>query len=125
MKKQFETREALLQDAIDYYWGKPEHQCLIEGSPTVCSYIPSKTSEGCAIGRLVELDVAEKLQETNESINDSLFALLPEWLQAMGFDFICALQKCHDNNIFKDKEKMVLEHRLGKYVDLSQIKFPE
>lgn len=125
MKKQFETREALLQDALDYYWGKPERQCLMKGSDILCSYTPSETSEGCAIGRLVELDVAEKLQETNSSINDILFPLLPEWLQAMGHNFLYALQKCHDKGLFKDKDKETIENRLGGYVDFSQIKFPE
>ena len=125
MKKQFETREALLQDALDYYWGKPERRCLMKGSEIFCSYIPSETSEGCAIGRLVELDVAEKLQKTNHSINGSLFVLLPEWLQAMGMDFLYALQKCHDKGFFKDKDKDRIKSLLGGYLDLSKIKFPE
>jgi hypothetical protein len=125
MKKQFETREALLQDALDYYWGKPKHQCLMKGSDVICSYTPSETSEGCAIGRLVELEVAEKLEETNTSINESLFVLLPEWLQAMGLDFLYALQKCHDKGFFKDKDKDRIKNLLGAYLDFSQIKFPK
>jgi hypothetical protein len=125
MKKQFETREALLQDALDYYWGKPERQCLVKGYDTMCSYTPSETSEGCAIGRLVELDVAEKLQETNSTINGSLFPLLPEWLQAMGHNFLYALQTCHDKGHFKHKAEETIRRYLGVYVNFSQIKFPE
>jgi hypothetical protein len=125
MKKQFETREALLQDALDYYWGKPKHQCLMKGSEMLCSYTPSETSEGCAIGRLVELDVAEKLQEINHAINEHLFGLLPEWLQAMGMNFLYALQKCHDKGFFVNKDKDRIKHRLCEYLDLSKIKFPE
>lgn len=125
MKKQFETREALLQDALDYYWGKPKRQCLMKGSDVLCSYTPSETSEGCAIGRLVELEVAEKLQDFNLAINERLFALLPEWLQAMGMDFLYALQKCHDKGFFKDKDKDRIKYRLGEYLDFFQINFPE
>jgi hypothetical protein len=125
MKKQFETREALVQDALDYYWGKPERQCLVKGSEKLCSYTPSETSEGCAIGRLVELEVAEKLQKTNHSINGSLFVLLPEWLQVMGLHFLTNLQQLHDGRFFVNKHKDGVIRNLKDHVDFSQIKFPE
>ena len=126
MKKQFETREALLQDALDYYWGKPQHRCMVEGTSHQCSYIPSKTSEGCAIGRLVELEVAKSLQESNASIHISTqFNKLPDWLKALGYNFLTRIQEMHDGKDFVNKDKTNLIRLLESHVDFSQIKFPE
>jgi len=124
MKKQFETREALVQDALDYYWGKLERLCVNEGS-SICTYTPTETSEGCAIGRLVELEVAQQLQQVNHSLNSRLFAFLPEWLQVMGEEFLRQLQRCHDTGRFVDRDKKSIESFLNEYVDFSKIKFPE
>jgi hypothetical protein len=74
---------------------------------------------------LVELDVAEKLQKTNHSINGSLFVLLPEWLQVMGLHFLTNLQRLHDGRFFVNKHKDGVIRNLKDHVDFSQIKFPE
>lgn len=126
MKKQFETREALLQDALDYYWGKPERQCLMKGSTNICSYVASDTSEGCAIGRLVDESTAKELQETNESLEAFYqFNLLPDWLKNMGGQFLRRIQVLHDSQHFAKKDKEEIIFQLNPHIDFSKIKFPE
>jgi hypothetical protein len=125
MKQQFETREELVQDAINYYWGKPERQCFVKGSTTMCSYLPSETSEGCAIGRLVELEVAKKLEKENKALDEDSFNLLPQWLKKMGQGFLMNIQMIHDEKILANKNKETVIENLENYVDFDLIKFPE
>ena len=119
--KQFETREALLQDAIDYFWGKPERKCVNYFG--ACIYTPSETSEGCAIGRLLPLDLAERLGFDGVS-DDEVFYSLPIWLQDMGQDFLTALQICHDKGMFADVDENDLCSRMDEHVNLDKIVFP-
>ena len=122
-KKEFKTREEVLQDSINYFWGRPERRCVnIYG----CSYTPSRESEGCAIGRLVELEVAEKLAKTNDPINKpKQMNLLPKWLGDMGVEFLDCLQTLHDMNAFEKKDIDYVQTLVAAYVDMGKITFPE
>lgn len=123
--KKFKTREEILQNAIDYYWGKPERKCLSKIGST-CIYSPSDTSMGCAIGRLVSKKVAVKLDELGSSVgNLEIFELLPEWLKAMGQDFLHSLQSLHDMSTFVIKDESCVRRKMFDFVDMDKIVFPE
>lgn len=122
--KEFTTREEILQDAINYYWGKPERKCVDLGTAR-CQYEPSATSEGCAIGRLVDLETAKMLDMLNCSIDvDVQFEKLPEWLKKMGQDFLFALQSIHDGSKLAKCDEYEIKKHMRRYVDISKIVFP-
>lgn len=121
--KQFQTREELLQDAINYYWGRPERRCVDNSGS--CVYSPTETSEGCAIGRLLPLDISERLNDGTGVSDSSIFNELPEWLQDMGVDFLQALQIIHDLEYFVYKSVGDISLYMKKWVDLTKITFPE
>jgi hypothetical protein len=123
--KQFNTREEVLQDAIDYYWGKPERRCVKEHG--TCSYIPQGESEGCAIGRLVSPEIAEELGKNGYGICViSQFEKLPEWMKVMRQKFWVKMQVLHDCRYFANKDVNKVQ-AVGKYLelDMSKITFPE
>ena len=119
--KQFETREELLQDAINYFWGKPERWCVKDGNTNLCQYIPNATSEGCAIGRLLPIEVTQSLP--NKSVQE-VFNELPEWMQKLGANFLGLVQECHDFQVFATKDEDQVFNRLSGYVDMTKIVFP-
>lgn len=122
--KEFKTKEEVLQDAIDYYWGKPERRCYKAGA---CRYTPTETSEGCAIGRLVDIEIAESLADTNHTIKNSdiAFEKLPTWLKDMGRGFLVSLQFTHDTGWLADKKVDDVIEKMSSYVDMTKITFPE
>jgi hypothetical protein len=124
VKKKFKTREEFLQDNLNYFWGKPEHQCK-EGKG--CFYSPKRESEGCAIGRHLSLKLANKLDVEQETgvVNDNIFNHLPKWMQALGHDFLVEMQALHDTGIFVEKKKIVVNCKMKSFVDMSKITFPE
>lgn len=126
MKKRFKTREALLQDTINYYWGKPERLCISSINPSTCQYQPSETSDGCAIGRLVSLKTAKILDYRNYDITlPTQFAKLPKWLQNLGYDFLGTLQLLHDGEHFAKRDKNAVNRHMAQFVDVTKITFPE
>ena len=118
----FNTREEVLQDAINYYWGKPERRCVdLEGN---CVYHPSNTSEGCAIGRYIDPEIARELPLA--SVRDLRVQWhLPIWLKDMGNNFLETLQECHDGRIFSEKDIKKLRQLMDTYVNFELITFPE
>lgn len=139
MKKIFNTRQEYLQDTINYYWGRPERKCVntddshLNGS---CSYTPIGESEGCAIGRVVSLELAMELAMMNGSVEaESVFNELPEWMQKLGQSFLVAVQSLHDNDYFvKNDTADVIKHveeiccemdNKSSGIKWSEITFPE
>ncbi len=123
--RKFKTREELLQDTINYYWGKPERRCIdeMEGK---CQYKSSKTSAGCAIGRLVPHRLAVKLSKSNKPVtHDEIFYALPKWLSKMGKGFLYHLQNLHDDKHFVNCDKTWVIITMEDHVDMSKIVFPE
>ena len=121
--KQFETREEILQDAINYYWGKPERKC-VDDTKGNCQYMPSMTSEGCAIGRLLPEDIVDKLPPDAGVYDERVWTHLPEWLKAMGQEFLKDLQILHDLSKFALKYERDVTDRMETHVDFSKITFP-
>ena len=125
--KQFNTREELLQDAIDYYWGRPERKCINENR--VCVYSPREgsKSEGCAIGRLLPPALANKLDNypgaTGVS-NIDVFLDLPNWMQDLGQEFLSELQSLHDSSYFSNKDVDSIHQLMCDYVTVDNIVFP-
>ena len=120
MEPKFKTREEVLQDAIDYFWGKPERKCVNHDG--ICSYTPIGESEGCAIGRLIPIEIAKKLRYAVYEIGT--FNLLPSWLKDMGYQFLVELQRCHDMSAFADMKKKRVARHMSAYVDMGKITFP-
>jgi hypothetical protein len=126
-KKSFKTREEVLQDTLNYFWGKPERKCEDESSGS-CVYSPNGESEGCAVGRYLSLKLANELDGTPFTVgvsNAQVFKKLPKWMQALGQPFWVEMQILHDNSYFALKDKWFVTNHLGKYVDMSKITFPE
>ena len=116
------NRIDVLNDAIQYYWGKPERRCVsINGG---CQYKPSETSEGCAVGRLLPLDVAESLQQDGEVSDNRVFSLLPSNVQDLGQDFLQGLQVLHDSEYFTKCNRDCICTVMSQFVDENQIIFP-
>ena len=66
--------EEILIDTLEYYTGHPERKC---SSSTKCAYNPAtigkeKVTEGCAIGRLIDAELATILDEENTSISSEI-----------------------------------------------------
>ena len=120
--KQFETREELLQDAINYFWGRLDRRC-VDPEKGNCMYIPSETSEGCAIGRLLPIDIAQSLPNTTVE-NIIVFDLLPEWMKAFDIKFLSALQECHDRKAFANRDEDEVHTLMFYYVNMTKIVFP-
>jgi hypothetical protein len=119
----FESRIELLNDAIDYYWGRPDRKCIDPVMGT-CQYRASQTSEGCAIGRLLDPVLAASLQQTMGVNSDTIFNQLPEWLRSMGQNFLKSLQDLHDWRTFIEMNKKEVFNEMKDHVDLDLIIFP-
>ena len=122
--KEFKTREEILQDAINYYWGKPERKC-VDDTKGNCQYMPSMTSEGCAIGRLLPEDIVDKLPPDAGVYDERVWTRLPEWLKAMGQEFLKDLQILHDTGRFSQLRRDDVITRMGVHVDVDAIIFPD
>ena len=121
----FNTKEEVVQEAIDYYWNKPERRCLDENMH--CVYYPSGQSDGCAIGRYIDTELAENLDESLTVCSPLVLAMLPKWLTEMdndGTGFLLSLQKCHDLDYFRDSQLGNFKSRLEEHVNIESLKFP-
>lgn len=124
--KQFKTREELLQDTIDYYWGKPERKCVVSKESDTCQYSANDTSLGCAIGRLVDKKLARQLDIANNSVNEKqVFDSLPLWLQNHGQKFLIELQHIHDFSYLAYKKVVEVKQSMKNFVNFDNIVFPE
>ncbi len=121
--KQFQTREELLQDAINYYWIRPERRCV--NADGYCQYKSSETSEGCAIGRLLDPEVAETLNSDAGVYDNGVWNNLPAWLKDMGQDFLHDMQRLHDSQKFALGDDVYIIDRMENHLDISKITFPE
>jgi len=120
--KQFDNRIDMLNDAIAYFWGKPERKCIVDN---LCSYVASDTSEGCVIGRLLDKDLARKLPHESVGGVSGTYKLLPEWMKLLGMDFLYSMQTLHDSSYFADMHKDGVIYYMKDYVDVSLIVYPE
>lgn len=128
--KKFKTRLEYTQDAIDYYWGKPERQAVTDklddrGLP-MCTYKKTETSKGCAIGRNVDDEIKEKLAEFNYGVSSPrTFGLLPKWMKDLGQEFLIAVQNVHDRGLLAKEKKDNIIDILQPHINVDQLKFPE
>ena len=128
--KEFSTRIEMLNDTIQYFWGKPERKSTTSRKPDSisCAYSSSNPlSEGCAIGRYLPKDLSKKLDLlTMSSVgNDHIFNMLPEWMKKFDKDFLCALQGLHDGDYLFNRQHWIVHAYMKEYVDISQIIFPD
>ena len=92
---------SLLNDTIAYF--NLFNLCMDDGR---CQYSPIKgRSEGCAIGRKLPLELAQKLDkeftfspyENNSICDREVFNLMPDELKELGQSFLAKLQSLHDD----------------------------
>jgi len=129
------NKEEFLLDMLDYYTVDPEgRRCRNNKECVYSSKSISKTSsEGCAIGRHLNPDLAKQLDE--DTIGDiiDVFSMrkeyLPDWMQIMGKEFLSSCQTLHDSNRYwTDKELTHEGRRQLKFIvmqydlDLSKFK---
>lgn len=121
MKKIYDTRIDVLNDTIAYYWGRGERQCSVNGN---CQYIATDTSDGCAIGRLIEPEIADKMIQSSGVNNKRNFKLIPKWLKKLGKNFLIELQDAHDGNWLVNEDKEYVCKRFEKFVNTKKIIWP-
>ena len=98
--KEFHSKEEYLLDMLEYYTPDPTNRRAIFG--TACVYKPTQTSDGCAIGRRLPLEVVDKIpfMATVKHIIPLAKKLnIPNWMVNLGTDFLYSVQRLHD---FKD-----------------------
>lgn len=132
------TREEFLLDMLEYYTVNSTRRCI--DTAGCCSYSAiSKYTEGCAIGRLLDKEDAQVLQENpfyGSSINElwdnyheEIIKILPDWMMKLGREFLKSVQDLHDESDYwtspglsKYGKTFLLENILIKY-ELNIIKF--
>lgn len=107
MKKM--TQEEFLIEMLDYYSPDPENKrCVKDGETTICAYSPktlkSSTTEGCAIGRHLPPELAERfdIEYPNSRISsfyDKEISNLPTQLKDLTLSFLVKVQNLHDIKI--------------------------
>ena len=124
-----------LQETVDYYSVNPDERRNVSATFS-CKYTPQlPTSEGCAIGRKIPLELAKQLdtgvdKETKKYIGSSVaivavFNQLPNDLKVLGNSFLQSIQCLHDNEVYWDTEGLskegkvevesITEHIKGNY----------
>jgi len=95
-----ERQSLFLKDTIEHY------NCFnicIEPNTGMCKYSPvHDKTEGCAIGRWLDLDDAIILDEISGSVI-TLFSYLPNWMQSLGKGFLKKVQEVHDSSFYWNK----------------------
>ncbi len=111
------NKEEFLLDMLDYYTVDPEgRRCRDENN---CYYSPETvhkpTSEGCAIGRHLNADLAKQLDDEKAGYIIDVFDVhindLPEWMLTVGEQFLSSCQTLHDSNIYWTDNELTYEGR--------------
>lgn len=127
--KRFRTKLGFLQDTINYYWGDENRYNvrMLNGMKHTCCYAPaSDKSDGCAIGRMLPIELCKELdQRFNGGTVTSIFDDLPNWMKKLEQGFLRQLQILHDKEYFVKKDEAIVKAVMGNYVDANKIKFPK
>lgn len=94
-----ERRKAFLDDTIAHYNIRNR---AIEPYTNSCLYRPTSVSCGCAIGRWLTVEVAEKLPKACVN-DDGIPDQLPKWMVDMGLKFLLDVQNLHDSGYCWDE----------------------
>ena len=104
------TQKEFLIDTINHY--NYNNRCTNEEEE--CYYSPLSAglegkSEGCAIGRFMEPEIALEMDKQYE--NASILALIqrepnciPDWMKSFDLGFLDAVQNLHDRSIYWDEK---------------------
>ena len=105
MKKTKEEKLALLNETILYYSENTKRRCrqINENGENACFYNGANNnkteSSGCAVGRLIPIELAEELDNRFEGIDSTVFEVfhfLPQNVKDYGKKFLGKLQLLHD-----------------------------
>ena len=101
MKMTIEKQLQLLEETVAYYSENTLRRCVIDRH---CMYsgklITLTESDGCAVGRLLPKELAEKFDELGGGIIAKYFDLLPKKIKGYTLNFLRTLQRLHDNPIY-------------------------
>lgn len=103
------TKEELLINGLKYYCVNPqERRCIDEKGN--CRYSPyslgkEETSEGCWIGRLLDPEVAKKIDYNEQDVDivsliEENYYELPNYMNNVNMDYLNKLQDLHDADAY-------------------------
>lgn len=94
------TAQEFLYDTVHHY--NLNNRCVTTAK---CTYSPitigKENSEGCAIGRWIDPELAYKIDKEVSEKDSSIRNIfgkypLPDWMTALGVDFLMEIQDLHD-----------------------------
>jgi hypothetical protein len=103
------TKEEFLIDTINHY--TLENRCVDYNGK--CKYSPvyanKDNSEGCAIGRHLDPELAYQIDKDLEDKGASIVKVshiysLPDWMENLGIFFLNQIQMLHDENEYWDSK---------------------
>lgn len=112
-RKTFRTKEAFLQNTIDYYSKnvKRRNMKVVGKDSANCKYNPFNTknikSQGCAIGRFMTHKNALKADKRGLTVDEILLKnkkLIPVWMRKFKNEFLFCIQMLHDRDENWDKK---------------------
>jgi len=88
------TRQALLDNTVNHF--NTDNLCTNDAG--LCVYRNHDNSLGCAIGREISDELALSFDRRNSypSVR-GVFTELPKRLKDMGLEFLCSIQRLHDD----------------------------
>lgn len=109
------TQKEYLMDMLEYFTVdisrkalKPLVDTALDGFQ-MCTYLPTATSEGCAIGRKIpDMDAKVALEAIGNLFSVAIKGrqdLIPDEMQELGWQFLCDVQMLHDTSGYWDDVK--------------------
>ncbi len=93
------TQREFLDNTVAHYTSK--NRCVNEDG--LCVYASTSTSEGCAIGRWMNPEIAKEIDKGAATVDISIKAViekypgcLPEFMNRYPVDFLMRVQRLHD-----------------------------
>ena len=100
------TQREFLDNTVAHYTSK--NRCVNEDG--LCVYASTSTSEGCAIGRWMNPEIAKEIDKGAATVDINIREVikeypgcLPEFMNRYSVDFLMAVQRLHDDCEYWDE----------------------
>lgn len=102
------TAQEFLYDTVHHY--NLNNRCVDD---TQCAYSPltigKNNSEGCAIGRYLDPELAYQIDKERKGLNASINRVselysLPEWMKQLDIALLTEVQNLHDEEMYWDSD---------------------